>query len=262
MSNYIKGTNFTVKDTLPSGNASKIIRGAEIDDELTAIAAAVSSKADVNSPSLTGTPVSPTATAGTNTTQIATTAFVTGAVSDSVTAERTATATLTNKTLTTPTITAPVIATITNTGTITLPTSTDTLVGRSTTDTFTNKTVALGSNTVSGTKAQFNTAVTDDNFSFESDFTKSLTANGYQKLPGGLTIQWGTSGSVSANTPITITLPIAFTSVFASVVVNAKSNASGSQEANITSYQNDLSTFTINNRTQTTQTFSWIAIGY
>jgi len=46
------------------------------------------------------------------------------------------TQTLTNKTLT-----APVISTITNTGTITLPTSTDTLVGRATTDTLTNKTL-------------------------------------------------------------------------------------------------------------------------
>jgi hypothetical protein len=55
MSNYIKGTNFTVKDTLPSGNASKIIRGAEIDDELTAIASAVSSKADSSNSTLTGT---------------------------------------------------------------------------------------------------------------------------------------------------------------------------------------------------------------
>jgi len=45
-------------------------------------------------------------------------------------------ATLTNKTLT-----APVISTITNTGTLTLPTSTDTLVGRATTDTLTNKTL-------------------------------------------------------------------------------------------------------------------------
>jgi hypothetical protein len=44
--------------------------------------------------------------------------------------------TLTNKTLT-----APVIATISNTGTLTLPTSTDTLVGRATTDTLTNKTL-------------------------------------------------------------------------------------------------------------------------
>jgi hypothetical protein len=47
--------------------------------------------------------------------------------------------TLTNKTLT-----SPVISTISNTGTLTLPTSTDTLVGRSTTDTLTNKTIQSG----------------------------------------------------------------------------------------------------------------------
>jgi hypothetical protein len=46
------------------------------------------------------------------------------------------TQTLTNKTLTT-----PVISSISNTGTITLPTSSDTLVGRATTDTLTNKTI-------------------------------------------------------------------------------------------------------------------------
>lgn len=42
----------------------------------------------------------------------------------------------TNKTLT-----SPIISTISNTGTLTLPTSTDTLVGRATTDTLTNKTL-------------------------------------------------------------------------------------------------------------------------
>ena len=46
------------------------------------------------------------------------------------------TETFTNKTLT-----SPVIATIVNSGTLTLPTSTDTLVGRATTDTLTNKTI-------------------------------------------------------------------------------------------------------------------------
>jgi hypothetical protein len=55
MSNYIKGTNFTVKDTLPTGNASKIVRGSEIDDELTAVASAVASKADSANPTFTGT---------------------------------------------------------------------------------------------------------------------------------------------------------------------------------------------------------------
>lgn len=45
------------------------------------------------------------------------------------------------QTLTNKTLTAPVISTISNTGTLTLPTSTDTLVGRATTDTLTNKTL-------------------------------------------------------------------------------------------------------------------------
>jgi hypothetical protein len=47
----------------------------------------------------------------------------------------------TTDTLTNKTLTAPIISTISNTGTLTLPTSTDTLVGRATTDTLTNKTL-------------------------------------------------------------------------------------------------------------------------
>lgn len=42
------------------------------------------------------------------------------------------------------TLTTPHIASIVNTGTLTLPTSTDTLVGRATTDTLTNKTIGSG----------------------------------------------------------------------------------------------------------------------
>ena len=81
MADYNKATNFTAKDTLPTGNAGKIVKGAEIDTELSAISNAIASKADINSPSFTGTPVAPTASAGTNTTQLATTAFVTAALS-------------------------------------------------------------------------------------------------------------------------------------------------------------------------------------
>lgn len=47
----------------------------------------------------------------------------------------------TTDTLTNKTLTTPVISSISNTGTLTLPTSTDTLVGRATTDTLTNKTL-------------------------------------------------------------------------------------------------------------------------
>ena len=54
-----------------------------------------------------------------------------------------------SQTLTNKTFTAPVISSISNTGTLTLPTSTDTLVGRATTDTLTNKTIDVDNNTVS-----------------------------------------------------------------------------------------------------------------
>ena len=80
MSNYIKATNFTAKDSLLSGNPSKIIKGAEIDAEFNAISTAINTKPDANSPTLTGVPLAPTAIAGTNTTQIATTAFATTAI--------------------------------------------------------------------------------------------------------------------------------------------------------------------------------------
>lgn len=76
MSNYIKATNFTIKDTLVTGDPNKRIKGSEIDAEFVSIATAISSKADTASPAFTGTPTAPTAPAGNNSTQIATTSFV------------------------------------------------------------------------------------------------------------------------------------------------------------------------------------------
>jgi hypothetical protein len=78
------------------------------------------------------------------------------------------TQTLTNKTLTSPTITGVTFsssgtvfngstsgsttlqASATASGTLTLPAATDTLTGKATTDTLTNKTIAAGSNTITG----------------------------------------------------------------------------------------------------------------
>lgn len=85
MSDYSKSTNFTAKDTLPTGNAGKIVKGTEIDTEFVAVASAISSKADVSSPALLGTPTAPTASSGTNTTQIASTAFVSSAIASALT---------------------------------------------------------------------------------------------------------------------------------------------------------------------------------
>ena len=46
----------------------------------------------------------------------------------------------------------------------TLPNASGTIIYADSADTLTNKTIALGSNTISGTLAQFNSALTDDSF--------------------------------------------------------------------------------------------------
>jgi len=86
VSNYTKSTNFATKDALASGNPLKIVKGTEIDTEFNNIATAVATKADLASPTFTGTPTLPTGTVavtqanGSNTTTIATTAFVQAAI--------------------------------------------------------------------------------------------------------------------------------------------------------------------------------------
>jgi len=55
MANYTKTTNFASKDSLPSGNAGKIIKGTEINTEYDNIATAVATKADIAPPTFTGT---------------------------------------------------------------------------------------------------------------------------------------------------------------------------------------------------------------
>jgi hypothetical protein len=136
MSNYVKATDFSVKDGLLQGNPAKIVKGTELDDEFDAISAAIQTKADLASPTFTGSPAAPTASPGTNTTQLATTAFATAAV----TAERTASATLTNKTLTSPTI---------NGGTITGITDLAVADGGTGASSFTANNVLLGNGTSS-----------------------------------------------------------------------------------------------------------------
>jgi len=86
LSNYTKSTNFATKDNLTSGNPLKIVKGTEIDTEFNDIATAIATKADLASPTFTGTPTLPTGTiavtqsAGNSTTAISTTAFVQAAI--------------------------------------------------------------------------------------------------------------------------------------------------------------------------------------
>ena len=86
MSDYTKSTNFASKDNLSSGNPLKIVKGTEIDTEFNNIQTAIATKADLASPTFTGSPVLPTGTtgvtqsSGNSSTALATTAFVQAAI--------------------------------------------------------------------------------------------------------------------------------------------------------------------------------------
>ena len=143
---------------------------------------------------------------------------------DSTVATLTGSQTLTNKTLTT-----PIISSISNTGTVTLPTSTDTLVGRATTDTLTNKTLTSPTLTspvldtaISGTAFKDEDTMTSDSATAVAsqqsikayvdtqvatiptgDITAVVAGTG---LSGG-----GTSGSVTLNADVTDSSTTTFT---------------------------------------------------
>lgn len=55
MSNYTQITNFTAKDSLPSGNAAKKVKGVDFDGEFAAISTAITSKVDKTGTTFTGT---------------------------------------------------------------------------------------------------------------------------------------------------------------------------------------------------------------
>jgi hypothetical protein len=96
-------------------------------------------------------------------------------------------------------------------------------------------------------------------------FDKSLTANGYQKLPSGLLIQWGLTSGVAANTTVTITLPIAFTSgfVYANIAVQDFTGANEEMSLPFVGISG-LSSFTVRNTDgdSAIDSYRWIAIGY
>lgn len=54
MTNYVQTTNFGVKDSLPSGNPAKTVKGTEFQQEFTDIATAIGTKANLTGASFTG----------------------------------------------------------------------------------------------------------------------------------------------------------------------------------------------------------------
>ena len=95
------------------------------------------------------------------------------------------------------------------------------------------------------------------------NLTGSLSPYGYQKLPGGLIIQWGTTLTVETDTFLDVIFPIAFPSMCASVVAQQTfgSGGGGVVVPGWSISSKTLTGFRINNDA-VAQVFYWIALGY
>lgn len=121
----------------------------------------------------------------------------------------------------------------------------------------TSGSVTLSAPAVAGSTTIAFAALSGDNL---VDVARSLTANGYVKLSNGLIIQWGTSTSIAVNSSITVTFPIAFTTVFNVVAgrfggIAAQDGGSGALSVSNASF------VAYNGDNATAAAVSWIAIG-
>lgn len=98
-----------------------------------------------------------------------------------------------------------------------------------------------------------------------SQFENLLSTNGYQKLPGGLIIQWGVVANVTNETVTTVTFPISFTASVFSLSATGRRNTPITG-GNTTFYMSeiDLTSAALVNDSSSGAAMgaSWIAIGY
>lgn len=96
-------------------------------------------------------------------------------------------------------------------------------------------------------------------------FRSALVANGYQRLPSGLFVQWGTA-SASGSADITVTFPIAFPTGGLSVVASAYNTPTTSSVVagvgSLTTTAFSLGAFTSNTAARVASGVTWVAIGY
>lgn len=122
----------------------------------------------------------------------------------------TGTQTLTNKTLTSPTM-----STIVNTGTLSLPSSTDTLVGRLTTDTLTNKTLTAPTVTAPIVSYSINAQTGTSYTAVASDSGSIVTINN--------------SAANTFNIPTNASVPFAIGTCLTVIAINAAAGTAGTQ---------------------------------
>lgn len=100
----------------------------------------------------------------------------------------------------------------------------------------------------------------------QSEWGKNLATNGYQKLPSGLILQWGTLaiGDVASPAGIAVTLPTTFPNQNLMAIVGCQEVGAGAWNAFITAKTSSTITIAPMEWTATVQNASanWICIGY
>ncbi|HAN3963758.1 TPA: gp53-like domain-containing protein [Escherichia coli] len=98
-----------------------------------------------------------------------------------------------------------------------------------------------------------------------NSFGNSLTANGYQKLPGGMIIQWGsfsvspTGGSVGT---VDITLPVAFPAACRSVNALISTNDPSARSVGFDIRSTNRTKIRFTYTSATINSIYWMAVGY
>jgi hypothetical protein len=161
----------------------------------------------------------------------------------------------TSPTLVTPALGTPASGTLTN---CTFPTLNQNTSGNAATATL--AATATNALACSGNSATVTNGVYTTNFTGSN---QSIASDGYQKLPGGLIIQWGTTGNIGPNSTLAVTFPTAFPNAVLSITTGANTvnNPTADGTTNITT--RSASGFTaVNGDNGNTFTCSWIALGY
>lgn len=92
---------------------------------------------------------------------------------------------------------------------------------------------------------------------------QNLAASGYQRLPGGMIVQWGVSAG--GNDGMTVTLPTAFTTLNAHVGIQNTSASDINSPMTVSVAARSLTNFTlyrIDSGATAVHPFTWFAIGY
>lgn len=102
---------------------------------------------------------------------------------------------------------------------------------------------------------------------FATEFATSKLASGWQKLPSGIILQWGTIGqsvAASISNSLPVTLPFAYPNAHLMALATLRTAATGSRSVQIVTQPTNVATLTIFADSSAAQVvgYNWLSIGH